>query len=179
MEAKAIGRYLRVTPRKARFVLDQVRGKNADEALAILKFVPNEAARYITLVLESAVANAEHLADAHPELSLERQALRIERAFVDQGPTLKRIHPRAMGRAFRILKRTCHITVVVKEDEKLKAALMQPKSRGAAKAGRGRGAAKPTAAKPAKKTEQPKTKATTAKATVAKDAKTASAKTEE
>jgi len=155
MEAKAIGRYLRVTPRKARFVIDTVRGKGVDEALAILKFLPNEAARYIEEVVKSAVANAEHYADVHPEYSLDRSALKIERAYVDQGPTIKRIHPRAMGRAFRILKRMAHITVVVKEDEKLKEInsqtkvkkSVQPKARTASKAGATKTAAK--SAKPA------------------------------
>lgn len=151
MEAKAIGRYLRVTPRKARFVLDTVRGKGVDEAMAILKFVPNEAARYIEIVLKSAVANAEHYADVHPEFALDRSALKIERAFVDQGPTMKRIHPRAMGRAFRILKRMAHITVVVKEDEKLKALNAQPKAKKAVLPAKGRAAAGRTVAKKAVK----------------------------
>jgi len=116
MEAKAVGRYLRVTPRKARYVLDTVRGKSVHEALAVLKFVPNEAARYIRQIVESAIANAEH------NYAMDREALRICRAYVDAGPSLKRIQPRAMGRAFRILKRTSHITVVLTEDETLKKA---------------------------------------------------------
>jgi large subunit ribosomal protein L22 len=156
MEAKAIGRYLRVTPRKARFVLDTVRGKPVDEAIAILKFVPNEAARYIEIVLKSAVANAEHYADMHTEASLDRSALKIESAFVDQGPTIKRIHPRAMGRAFRILKRMSHITVVVKEDEKLKAVHAQTRGRKAPAAGRAKAASKAAAPKPAVKKAAPK-----------------------
>ncbi|MHB0912293.1 MAG: 50S ribosomal protein L22 [Armatimonadota bacterium] len=121
MEAKAIGRYLRVTPRKARFVIDTVRGKSTTEALATLKFVPNEAARFIEDVIESAVANAEH------NFALDRAILKINRATVDVGPTMKRIHPRAMGRAFRILKRTSHITVWVAEDESLRKPIEKPK----------------------------------------------------
>lgn len=121
MEAKAIGRYLRVTPRKARFVLDTVRGKSAKEALAMLKFIPNEAARYIENVLESAVANAEN------NFAMDREILRISSTYVDQGPTMKRIHPRAMGRAFRILKRSSHITVAVSEDETLRKVVVKPK----------------------------------------------------
>ena len=114
MDAKAVGRYLRVTPRKARFVLDNVRGKSVSEALAMLKFVPNEAARYISKVVQSAAANAEN------NYAMDRDALRITGATVDAGPTMKRIQPRAMGRAYRILKRSSHITVVVSEDESLK-----------------------------------------------------------
>ncbi|MCL6518622.1 MAG: 50S ribosomal protein L22 [Armatimonadetes bacterium] len=120
MEARAVGRYLRVTPRKARYVLDSIRGMTASEALALLKFVPNEAARYIARLIESAIANAEH------NYNLDRNALRVSRAYVDQGPSLKRIRPRAMGRAYRILKRTSHITVVLEEDESLKAAASKP-----------------------------------------------------
>jgi len=123
MEAKAIGRYLRVTPRKARYVLDAVRGKTANEALATLKFVPNEAARYISQLIESALANAEH------NYSLDKDVLRLSRAYVDQGPSLKRIQPRAMGRAYRILRRTSHVTIVLEEDEKLKEAAAKPKTR--------------------------------------------------
>lgn len=123
MEARAVGRYLRVTPRKARYVLDTVRGKSVKEALAILKFVPNEAARYIQKIIESAAANAEH------NYAMDRDALRISRAFVDGGPSLKRIHPRAMGRAYRILKRTSHITVVVAEDDSLKQPPVKSKTR--------------------------------------------------
>jgi large subunit ribosomal protein L22 len=125
-EVKAVGRYLRVTPTKARYVLDAVRGKTANEALAMLKFVPNEAARYIRTVLESAVANAEH------NEAWDREALRVVRCYADVGPTLKRIHPRAMGRAYRILKRTSHITVVVAEDEKLKRSPVKARGRGRA-----------------------------------------------
>lgn len=123
MEARAVGRYLRVTPRKARYVLDTVRGKSVKEALAVLKFVPNEAAKYIQKVIESAAANAEH------NYAMDRDTLRIIRAFVDGGPSLKRIHPRAMGRAYRILKRTSHITVVVTEDDSLKQAPVKAKGR--------------------------------------------------
>lgn len=114
MEAKAVGRYLRVPPRKARLVLDEVRGKSANEALAMLKFVPNRAAQHIRQIIESAIANAEH------NYAMDREILRISRAYVDQGPSLKRIQPRAMGRAYRILKRTSHITVILSEDESLR-----------------------------------------------------------
>lgn len=161
MEAKAVARYIRVTPRKARLVLDTVRGKSVKDALAVLKFVPNEAARYIERVVESAAANAEN------NFSMDRDILRIDRAFVDQGPMLKRIHPRAMGRAFRILKRTAHITVVVGEDEKLRKAPVKAKGRRRTQAARtpatakasGKkavGAAKPAAAPEADKATEAK-----------------------
>ena len=123
MEAKAIGRYLRLTPRKARFVLDAVRGKSAKEALAMLKFIPNNAAGNIRQVLESAIANAEH------NYAMDREILRISTAYADNGPMLKRIQPRAMGRAYRIVKRMCHITVVVTEDETLKKAAVKLKEK--------------------------------------------------
>jgi len=124
MEARAIGRYLRVTPRKAKLVLDAVRGKSANEALGILKFTPNEAAKYIRRLLESAIANAEN------NYAMDRESLRLVRAYADNGPMLKRIHPRAMGRAFRIMKRMSHITVIVAEDESLrKAVAAKPKAK--------------------------------------------------
>ena len=153
MEARATGRYLRVTPRKARLVLDAVRGKSTAEALAILKFTPNEAARYIQRLLESAIANAEN------NYAMDRDVLRIVRAFADTGPTLKRIHPRAMGRAFRIMKRTSHITIIVDEDETLRAAAAA-KARPKQKRGRPAKEAAPHAAEPkAKKKAEPKQKA--------------------
>jgi large subunit ribosomal protein L22 len=127
MEAKAVGRYLRVTSRKARFVLDEIRGKRAIDALNMLKFVPNEAATYISQIVKSAMANAEH------NYAMDPETLKISTAFVDQGPTIKRIHPRAMGRAYRILKRTSHITIAVSEDEALKTALAEAKTRRPAK----------------------------------------------
>ena len=109
MESKAIAKYIRVAPRKVRVVMDLIRGKNIGEALAILKFTPKVGADVIEKVLKSAVANAEHNFDMNVD------KLYVASAFVDQGPTLKRIHPRSRGQAFKILKRTSHVTVVVKE----------------------------------------------------------------
>ena len=109
MEATATAKYVRMTPRKVRFVMDTIRGKYADEALAQLKFTPNHAAAEIAKVLRSAMANAENNFDMDPD------TLRIARCFVDVGPTLKRVQPRAQGRAYRILKRMSHITVVVED----------------------------------------------------------------
>jgi large subunit ribosomal protein L22 len=111
MEARAIARYQRVSPRKARLVVDTIRGKSASEASTILRFTTKGAAEIVGKVLDSAVANAEH------NLKVKPDTLFVSAAFVDEGPTLKRIKPRAMGRAFRIRKRTSHITVVVKQRE--------------------------------------------------------------
>ena len=111
MEAKAVARYVRVAPRKARLVVDLIRGKKIDDARAILKFSPRAAAEIVEKVLNSAVANAER------NLHLKSEELVVGSTFVDEGPTLKRIRPRAMGRAFRINKRTSHITVTVKQRE--------------------------------------------------------------
>ena len=99
--------YSRVTPMKARRVIDLVRGKKAQEALAMLKFAPQAASEPVAKVLASAIANAEN------NFQLDPQTLVISRAFVDEGPTLKRFRPRAQGRAFRIRKRTSHITIEV------------------------------------------------------------------
>ena len=109
MESKAVAKYVRIAPRKVRVVMDLIRGKNVAEAFAILKFTPKVGADAIEKVLKSAVANAENNFD----MDVER--LYVSSAFVDQGPTLKRIHPRSRGQAFKILKRTSHITVVVEE----------------------------------------------------------------
>lgn len=111
MEAKAIARHVRMSPRKVRRVVDMVRGKSVDEALTILKYVPQIAAEPVSKVIASAAANAEN------NLDLTRDDLYIAQAFVDAGPSLKRVLPRQRGMADRILKRTSHITVVVRERE--------------------------------------------------------------
>ena len=103
-------RHIRITPMKARRVIDLIRGRQAVEALAILKFSPQAATEPIYKLVESAIANARVKADASNEY-LDEQDLVIARAFVDEGTTLKRFRPRAQGRAFRIRKRTSHITV--------------------------------------------------------------------
>ncbi|MDR6226952.1 50S ribosomal protein L22 [Desmospora profundinema] len=108
-QAKAVARYVRIAPRKARLVIDLIRGKSVGEALAILKFTPRAASPLIEKVLKSAIANAEH------NYNLDPENLVVEKAMVDEGPTMKRFRPRAMGRASRINKRTSHITVVVSE----------------------------------------------------------------
>jgi large subunit ribosomal protein L22 len=102
---KAVARYVRIAPRKARLVADEVRGKSYPEAVSLLQFTNRRAAGIIGDVLKSAAANAEHNSDADPD------ELRIKTIKVDEGPTIKRYRPRAMGRATMIRKRTSHITV--------------------------------------------------------------------
>ena len=109
MEARAIAKYVRMSPIKVGAVLDLIRGKNVNEAFAILEYTPREAAVAIKKVLKSAVANAEN------NNALDSDRLYVSEAFVGQGPTLKRFRPHAQGRAFRILKKTSHITISVKE----------------------------------------------------------------
>jgi large subunit ribosomal protein L22 len=112
VESIARVRHIRVTPMKARRVVDLIRGKQAQEALAILKFAPQGASEPVYKLVASAIANARVKADA-TNTYLDEQDLYIKRAFVDEGTTLKRFQPRAQGRAFRINKRTSHITVVL------------------------------------------------------------------
>ncbi len=107
--AKAYLKYVRISPRKVKIVLDLIRGKDVETAMAILKNTPKSASEYLIKLLKSAVANAEH------NFSMDASKLYVSECFVCPGPTLKRIMPRAQGRAFRILKRTSHITLAVKE----------------------------------------------------------------
>jgi len=110
MRARAVARYVRIAPRKARLVIDLIRGKSVEEALAILRFTPRAASPIIEKVLRSAVANAEH------NYNMDPSRLYVEKAYVDEGPTMKRYRPMARGRANRINKRTSHITVVVSDE---------------------------------------------------------------
>ena len=103
--------YVRVTPMKARRIVDLIRGKGAQESLAMLKFAPQAASEPVAKVLASAIANAEN------NFSLDPETLVISRAYVDEGPTIKRFRPRAQGRAYRIRKRTSHITIEVESVE--------------------------------------------------------------
>jgi large subunit ribosomal protein L22 len=105
--ARAIARHVRISPNKARRVINLVRGLPAKEALTVLQFAPQAASEQVYKVLASAIANAENNERLDPD------ALLVSEAFVDEGPTLKRFRPRAQGRAYRIRKRTCHITVAV------------------------------------------------------------------
>ena len=110
-EARAVARYLRVSPLKARQVADLVRGKNVNEAVGILKYTNKKSAPLISKVLKSAIANAEHNND------MDSDELYVSEIYVDEGPTLKRMRPRAYGRADVRRHRTSHITVVLRERE--------------------------------------------------------------
>ncbi|NLW47376.1 MAG: 50S ribosomal protein L22 [Firmicutes bacterium] len=111
MNAKAVVRFSRIAPRKARQVIDMIRGKKVGDAQTILKFTPRFAAEIISKVLNSAIANAEN------NHKMNRDNLYVSEAYVDQGPTMKRFMPRAQGRASAIHKKTSHITIVVAEKE--------------------------------------------------------------
>ncbi|MFZ5907718.1 MAG: 50S ribosomal protein L22 [Nitrospirota bacterium] len=110
MESKAILKYARITPRKARRVVDLIRHKSAGDALVYLRFMPYRGARFIEKLVKSAMANAEQKKAVNPE------EMKIIRVYVDQGPVMKRMEPRAMGRANVIRKRTSHITVILSEE---------------------------------------------------------------
>ena len=109
MEAKAVSKFIRVSPRKTRLVADNIKGKGVEDALNILRFTPKKPAKILSKVLYSAISNAEQL----PGVDVD--SLIVDSVVVNEGPTWKRIQPRAMGRAYRIRKRTSHITIVVKE----------------------------------------------------------------
>ena len=111
MEARAYLRYVRIAPRKVQIVLDLIRNKPADLAMAILKNTPKAACEPLVKLLASAMANAEN------NHNMNRDDLYVAECFVTPGPTLKRIRPRAQGRAYHVLKRTSHITIVLKEKE--------------------------------------------------------------
>lgn len=132
MEARAQARYVRVTPMKARRVIDLIRGMNAADAQAVLRFAPQAASEPVGKVLDSAIANA---ANNH---AMDVRGLVVSAAFVDEGPTMKRIRPRAQGRAYRIRKRSSHITVIVSDGVPLVPVIKTPLAK--------RVAAKPAAA---------------------------------
>jgi large subunit ribosomal protein L22 len=112
MEARATSKYIRVSPQKARLVVDLIRGKNAGEAINILRFTKKRASLEIAKILHSAISNAEQKSE---HLDVDR--LFVSRAYVDEGPRMKRIRPAPMGRAYRYQRRMSHITVVVEEQE--------------------------------------------------------------
>lgn len=109
MEVKAAAKYIRISPRKVRLIMEQVRGKKVEEALTLLSFAPQRGAQILKKLIDSAVANAEQNA------GIDVDSLYVKRIFADQGPTLKRWRPRALGRATRIMKRTSHLTVILDE----------------------------------------------------------------
>jgi len=109
MKSRAVAKYIRVSPRKVRLIMDQIRGKSVEEALNLVSFAPQKGARVLLKLINSAVANAEQGSD------VDVDKLYIYSIFADEGPTLKRFRPRAMGRATRIRKRTSHLTVILDE----------------------------------------------------------------
>lgn len=109
MEARSVAKFIRISPQKARLVARNVTGKPVEDALNVLKFTPKKAARLIEKVLSTAIADAEH------NFKLDVDNLYVKEVRVNEGPSWKRIQPRAMGRAYRIVKRTSHITVVIDE----------------------------------------------------------------
>jgi len=156
--ARAIARYVRVSPMKARRVVNLVRGLPAKEALTVLQFAPQAASEPVYKVLASAIANAENNERLDPD------SLLVSEAYVDEGPTLKRFRPRAQGRAFRIRKRTCHITIAVES--------VQVTRRGPAKK-----AAAPAPAKAAKATKAGEPEALDAEVTRAEEVEETTATT--
>ena len=111
MQAKAIAKYVRISPLKVNFICKEIRGKQVDEALAILKFTPKKGARILEKVLNSAIANAEH------NFGLNRKDLFVSQAYANNAPVMKRWRPKAKGMAYPILKRSSHVGVVVEERE--------------------------------------------------------------
>jgi large subunit ribosomal protein L22 len=153
-----VARFVRVSPMKARRVVNLIRGLSAQEALTVLQFAPQAASEQVYKVLASAMANAEN------NESLDRDSLLVSEAYVDEGPTFKRFRPRAQGRAYRIRKRTSHITVVV---ESVQAAAPARKATKAAKS-----AAKPKASKATADTEASKASSAAAEETTAAESST-------
>src|SRR5256884_3455836 len=154
--ARAIARHVRISPTKARRVIDLVRGLPAKEALTVLQFAPQQASEPVYKVLASAIANAENNERLDPD------SLLVSEAYVDEGPTLKRFRPRAQGRAYRIRKRTCHITIAV---ESVPATQRGRGARPAAGAAKAAPAKAGKAAKASKATAAEVTEATAADAT--------------
>ena len=111
MQAKAIAKYVRISPLKVNFICKEIRGKQVDEALAILKFTPKKGARILEKVLNSAIANAEH------NFGLNREDLFVSQAYANNAPVMKRWRPKAKGMAYKILKRSSQVGVVVEERE--------------------------------------------------------------
>ena len=157
MEARAQARYVRVTPMKARRVIDLIRGMQAGDAQDVLRFAPQAASEPVGKVLASAIANATN------NHGMQARDLVIAQAFVDEGPTLKRIRPRAQGRAYRVGKRTSHITVVVSDGVVIEQEVRPAKAK----------AATPPAPKTA---EEPAKKSTAKKSTAKKTPDTSAAK---
>jgi large subunit ribosomal protein L22 len=162
----ATARFIRMSPTKARQVVDLIRGRHIEDARRVLAFTQRAASAPVSKILNSAIANAEH------NHELPADELIVTKAWVDEGPTLRRYRPRALGRATRIRKRTCHISVVVGRDEETLRALYEPPApkKTAKKTTAKKTTAKKTAAK--KTTKKTTRKKTTAKKTTAKKTST-------
>ena len=117
LEVKATAKYIRTSAQKAGLVLDLIRGKRAAEALSILRFTTKSVARDIEKALRSAIANAVTVADRNQKRRLDEDDLFVSQAYANQGPSFKRVRPAPMGRAYRVIKRTTHLTVHVAERE--------------------------------------------------------------
>jgi large subunit ribosomal protein L22 len=117
LEVKAESRYVRTSAQKAGLVMDLIRGKKASEALAILRFTKKTVAREIEKALRSAIANAVNVADKNQKRRLDEDDLVVSACYANQGPSMKRVRPAPMGRAYRVIKRTTHLTVKVAERE--------------------------------------------------------------
>jgi large subunit ribosomal protein L22 len=151
MEARAINRYIPTSPRKMRLVIDLIRGKSADEALHLLHFSPKHASKVAEKVLRSAIANLQNKDDAG---RIEPEQITVKEAFVDAGMVMKRISPAPMGRAFRIRKRSNHVTIVVSaQDHAHKGGRTRPPAKGAKAEPKGSKAETKTG----KETKEPKT----------------------
>ena len=168
-EAIATARYIRMSPTKARQVVDLIRGRHVDEARRVLQFTPRGAALPVGKVLESAIANAEH------NRGLPADELVVVRAWADEGPTLRRFRPRAQGRATRIRKRTCHISVVVGRPDEIARLPERPATKQTTRRVRKDTAGKPPVKKSAKASSEA-TEASPAKTSKKTTAKKATAK---
>jgi large subunit ribosomal protein L22 len=118
LEAQAHAKYIRTSAQKAKLVLDLIRGKRAAEALSILRFTRKAVARDIEKALRSAIANAVYVADKNQKRRIDEDDLYVSACYANQGPSQKRVRPAPMGRAYRVIKRTAHLSVAVAEREK-------------------------------------------------------------
>lgn len=164
METKAVARYIRISPRKARLVVDMIRSRDVAAAEQILDFSDKGAARVVSKVLHSAVANAEN------NNALPAEGLYVSKVFVDEGPTLKRFRPRAMGRATRINKRTCHITLILDEREPQKVTSRRRRRKAEKAEAEAAAAVTEAAAEPQMEPEEPSDEATEEKPAAKKPA---------
>jgi len=136
LEVKATSKYLRTSAQKAGLVLQLIRGKKASDALSILRFTKKSVARDVEKTLRSAIANAVNVADKNQKRRLDEDDLVVSAAYANQGPSQKRVRPAPMGRAYQVLRRTTHVTVVVAEQEGAVKAAPKTPARGRARQAR-------------------------------------------